>query len=391
MNIPSTRSGDHARASQVQGQRALERPAGDPVSRPSRPDGVERPAAGRRGEDLNPTSPEQRLEGVSQTVGARLDYLIENGDLSDDQKEALLQAKAEFQGYMERLGGALEDGDFAIDGKAAKNFARFMGNLRDDVRDALDPVQVDPPAAREESTGAVQPTAARRVGDAAQPAGDGDPRAEALSARLENAQERIEDRLRNLRSTGMDEEGAARLAEAYDQFSDTFDRLQYGIENGTLGQRQLAKGFQFALAQVRDALRPQQSGDQDLANVRSGSGVDEATPVSPSPAERLEAVSSSIEERLQGLVDGLDPEAARALDQAGERFDALTSRLASALEGGFSSDKAGDLFSRMLGQLRGEVNSILGRSNGAAPTLYDSGLGTASLYPLDSTGLDARV
>lgn len=390
MNIPPSRSGDLVSAAQT--QRVPQRAASQAPDRPAPPERVQQ-RAGRGqqpGGDLDPASPSQRLENVSQTVGSRLDWMIENGDLTEDQKAALVEAKGEFQGYLERLGGALEQGGFRDEDKAGLNLARFMGHLREEVTSALNPTPVLPPES-DSGPAPLRPTAARRVGgDEVREQGGDDTQGvspEALSSRLDLAQDRLEDRLRNLRSQGMDEESAARLAEAYDQFTATFERMQYGIENGTLSMQQLGEGFRYALDQLREGVRPEQPPAQVRGN---GRAVDGGQPVGATPAERLEAVADRIEGRLEGLVAGLDPEAARALEAAGQGFESLVDRLQNALGQGFDQDRAGDLLGRLVNQLRLNVQETLG-SERQRPALYDRSMALASLYDVGSTGVDASA
>lgn len=66
-------------------------------------------AIGVKGDAVN-----ARLASYQERVNARIDYAIQNGDLSDRQKAALEKAKAKFESSIQRLDEAYSEN---VDGK----------------------------------------------------------------------------------------------------------------------------------------------------------------------------------------------------------------------------------------------------------------------------------
>jgi hypothetical protein len=206
--------------------------------------GTVRPAATDRidvgqevGDSIGGLSSQERLDRLAARFEARLDHLMQREGLSDEQLAALGQTKEDFQALVDRLSNAL---DTLQPGVAARAFRGIVHDMRESVRDALGRTHgenVD-------------------VGDAARAGGvDGDVEGTDPLEQLDAVGERLQARFESYFSQdGLDERLVQELMDAKASFESALQRLHDAYENGDKDVSFLRKGFDTALAGLRDEL-----------------------------------------------------------------------------------------------------------------------------------------
>ena len=196
-------------------------------------------------------SPEERLARLAARFEKRLDGLMESDKLSDEQRQALAEVKAEFSGLVDRLSKALD----SIQPDTA---ARAFQTIRQDmVQAARHVVREDGPAAAQ-LAGNAAATGSGSVGSGAisdqapiEGGGSGEGEGMSLSDRLDAAQERVDQRFEKFLTEGhMSPEQAIALQAAHDQFSAVLDRLRNAFEGSDRGADFLRFGFDYAIDEM---------------------------------------------------------------------------------------------------------------------------------------------
>jgi hypothetical protein len=253
------------------------------------------------GDDARGHSPEERLDKLASRFEARLDRLLEKDGLTDEQRAALGETKAEFQALVDRLANAL---DTLEPGVAARSFHKMVQDLGKEVRATLshphdDQTRIDGGRGGDDidpgsGVPRLEPDGVRRLGDV-----DADePRTDALD-RLDDVQERFDARFEKFVSKrGLDEGVAEALLAAKEQFDSTLGRLQDAFSKGDHDAGFLRSGFQTALADLRE----------ELAAIFAGSRDDHGEP------DRLLRTSSVSLYRADGAADLLSQPRQASLD-----------------------------------------------------------------------------
>lgn len=159
------------------------------------------------------------------------------------------------------------------------------------------------------------------------------------SERLASFADKVHDRLNALADkTGLD------LSQVQSDFSDYVQRLQDGIEDGSLNGADLERGVRNALALTATTVRSTMAPGQIIGNQGLGkpgmadkpSQVVDSGSVNPgqSPSDRLDGFEAQVNERIGALAEGADEKTIAALRDAQQSFAMKLSELRSGLEDG---------------------------------------------------------
>lgn len=371
--------------------------------------------SGRSAGNTPSVSPQQRLENASTRINDRLANLLENEELSDDQKEALKTAGAEFNSLIARMSNAMDEDGFKQKGKMQRAYAFVMKSLRNDVHAALGKTQTDAPAdpgAKVDDGADVKPTLASES-KAREVTADGmqAPRVpgQADLEHLSEFRSSIDSRLENLASVNsLDKDQLAALGSAHDQFESIMNRVQYGLEHGTLSEGQVSQGYKYALAGLRSDVHSILAGDEeptggmtaaaskvavvgkDADGDRDGDmGKDVQGRPESRLDERLQSAFDSIDSRLMSMINGGN-DAASELKTLKQDFGQVFERLQNALDNGFDENRVGQAFHNILDSLKKDVLEAQDHARSEPdPMMYDSKANAYELKgALGSTGID---
>ncbi|TDJ79700.1 MAG: hypothetical protein E2O39_00455 [Planctomycetota bacterium] len=382
------------RPAQAQGPKGGTRPAAK-VAEARKPERADHRAdrldvASPPGGGVRPADLQDRLALAGAGIEARIDNMMQHGDLSEEQLAALAEAKDSFSAILSRLGNAIGSEPFDDPSEVAKGFAFVLSQLQSDVHAALAGPDA-PQATKADGVATADKLPASGVESAADMTDDAG--AASPADRLDNVGQTVAARLANLaQSEGLSKQELRAIGGAEQHFQATLDRIANAIEVGGLSRGNIQSGFQAALHGLRDdvnAILGQKHGRPETGGL---TGVDAN---SLTPEERLAAVQESIEGRLANLLAnaGLDESGSAAITEAQEAFSATLERLGAAVfeHGGTSHGVLGSTLAKALAQLRQEVNAVLSGANftpGGEVGLYGTDAGVTPLSELDTTGFD---
>jgi hypothetical protein len=350
------------------------------------------------GGDVRSANMQDRLTMAGAGIEARLENLMQNGDLSEGQLAALAEAKDSFSSILSRLEGAIGSQPFNDPSEVAKGFALVLSQLQGDVHAALagptKPEATKPEATKMGGVGAADAKPA--PGDMRAAESGGNAAAVTPEERIDNVSQSVAARLANMaKAEGVSGQDLRALAGAEEHFQATLERITNAIEVGGTSREDIQAGFQAALEGLQgdvNAILGQPHGRSEANSVAGLAGVDAE---GLSPEDRLSAVQGNVEERLANLLAdaGLDERSSAAIAQAQDAFSATLERLQSAVfeGGGTSRGVLGSTFERALAQLQEQVNAALSDASGAPRgdvALYGSDAGITPLSGLDSTGFE---
>jgi hypothetical protein len=169
--------------------------------------------------------------------------------------------------------------------------------------------------------------------------GQGQSTSERVASFAENVHQRLEHLARSL-----DPSAEVDLGTVKAEFAQNVQRLQDGIAAGAFSDEQLATGVQNTLSLltggVREALGLAEAPRTSDAAVRAAAAAGDADAAAPSrasglsPAERISALEDKVNERIAGLMSGLDPDIARGVQAVQAQFAEHVARVQAGLESG---------------------------------------------------------
>ncbi|MFT4542923.1 MAG: hypothetical protein ACI841_003262 [Planctomycetota bacterium] len=395
MQIPSTPHNDIARIPQgpQHAGRAAAAGKGPDVQaerlRPSASWGVGSNA------DTPSVTRQERLDAASGRINDRLANMLNDKELTADQREALEGAGSEFTALVDRISNALDEGGLQSKGKLRKAYSFAINALRDNVRSALqmDGPEKDKPAAAIDDMQKVKPKPSddMKTKPVEQPSVPG----QADLAELDQFRSSMDDRLDNLRSVNdFDKDQLGALNDAHEQFESIMSRVQYGLENGTLSDDQVNQGYKYALAGLRSDVHSILGADQSddkpadpMGNVKSkpsDDGMKTITKVGDAEMPDKPESESMLDARLQSAFDRVDSRltsmitggnnAASELKGLQAEFGQVFERLQNALENGFNEKGVGDAFNSILDGLRHDVMDAQDQASASKePMIYTEG------------------
>lgn len=308
-------------------------------------------------------SASERISGAAAAINDRIGFLLAGAE--DGASGELRGAQAAFQANVSRMLAAVESGGLSSPGALGKAFALVKGMLKDDVLSAFAPTQEVAPEADASVAGVAGDDVAATADSVS---------TDSTAARLDASESSIEQRLAELRSSGnLTASQASLLADAHEGFQSTFDRMQYGIDSGSLSLEQIQQGFKLAMSglssDVQAALDRVPDGEMPSA-ASNASEMGQAAPGREVRIDkmqrRIEKAFARIEERLSNI---LDEGKSDSIASAQESFAASIDRLQNALDNGFSFGNVGKAFHTLLAELKSEVSDGLEADE---TSIYDS-------------------
>jgi hypothetical protein len=190
--------------------------------------------SGGHGNGAGGLSPEERLARFAQRYDSRLEALMNNENLSTEQRDALAKIRSDFAGLVDRLGSAIDTLD---PGTATRAFQRMRQEMSEAARAV---VKGDEPTAP-----ATAMVGGREgMGEVGPPSDDGP----SLEERLTAAQSRVDARFESFaNSREFTAEQAAAFEAAHKQFTAVLDGLRDAFKSGEHGVEFLREGFKSAL------------------------------------------------------------------------------------------------------------------------------------------------